>query len=289
MTSSIWSRSCLGSAAAAGGGGSGLVLGPETNTFTATLLATAITARNTYATNNPTWLATYRDNPSFVVQLVYGTNGSQVKFYRRYEGAWQDVTPIVQGPAGPQGAQGPQGPKGDKGDTGNTGPQGPAGNDAAAASESTVAQAKAGSGDGSDRMSARRTAQAIEAQAPKNVLKFSVQDANTVDSIADAEIGFLKFDGTQWQGDNANSSMGEVYRIEIPFGVATFGQSISSPSTDLDAVDTSEIFDNLVDNGGAVLLGLARAGYTQISYIQAETVTKLSDRYRLSDLTIRHP
>ena len=41
------------------GGAGGLTLGPPTNTFTAATQAAAETARDTYATANPDWLAQY--------------------------------------------------------------------------------------------------------------------------------------------------------------------------------------------------------------------------------------
>ena len=85
-------------AGAGGGGSAGAVgLGPPTNTFADT------TARDTYATNNPRWLAQYNANRSFWISVGTG-------FQRRNANgnAWQDVTPVVQGADGEDGADGTQ-------------------------------------------------------------------------------------------------------------------------------------------------------------------------------------
>ena len=103
------------------GGGGGLLLGPVTNGFTGGTLAAARTARNTYATANPAWLAVYDANVNLLITLTYGTT---VVYQRRSSSAWADVSNVV-GPTGPMGDQGDQG---DQGNTGNTGAQGATGN-----------------------------------------------------------------------------------------------------------------------------------------------------------------
>ena len=89
------------------GTGAGFTLGPETNQFTGANEAAAETARDTYETANPTWLADYDAEPSFLIELTYGTT---VAYQRRTGSAWQDVTNLIKGE---------EGNKGDKGDTGD--------------------------------------------------------------------------------------------------------------------------------------------------------------------------
>ena len=80
------------------GGGGGFGLGPETNQFT------SVSARNTYATANPTWLAEYDANPAFLVEVT--VSGTSTR-YRRNGSAWETVTNVIKGG------------KGDKGDAGD--------------------------------------------------------------------------------------------------------------------------------------------------------------------------
>ena len=75
-----------------GGGGGGFSLGPPTNIFNTNAL------RNTYTadTANADWLAAYDENPSFLVQ----TGTTNIRFYRRRNDAWSEVTNIIKGPKG---------------------------------------------------------------------------------------------------------------------------------------------------------------------------------------------
>lgn len=66
---------------------SGFALGPLQNTFV------DLAERDTYATNNPSWLAAYDANEFFLVSVA-GT------FYHRFEGAWTDASFVIQGPPG---------------------------------------------------------------------------------------------------------------------------------------------------------------------------------------------
>ena len=94
------------------GGGGGFVLGPATNTFNAATQAAGVTARNTYATNNATWLAQYDANPNLMVRVTWPTTPTSSAYYARAASAWVEVTGVVTGP---------EGEKGDKGDQGNQG------------------------------------------------------------------------------------------------------------------------------------------------------------------------
>ena len=84
-------------------GGGTLTLGPETNQFTGTTKALAETARDTYATANPTWLSDYAAEPAFLIELTYS---GTVEYQRRVGTAWQNVTGLVRGQQGVQGLQG---------------------------------------------------------------------------------------------------------------------------------------------------------------------------------------
>ena len=106
-----------------GGSGGGLLLGPATNTFSAGSLSAVHTARNAYATANPTWLQQYDDNPNYVI-VVTDTGTSTTRYEARRGGAWADVTPLLRGPQGDEGQQGDQGQTGARGPIGPQGIQG---------------------------------------------------------------------------------------------------------------------------------------------------------------------
>ena len=89
--------------------GAGFALGDAPNTFNAATEAAAITARNTYASNNASWLAEYDDAPNLMVQVTWPVSPTDAKFFVRSNDTWVNVTPVITGP---------EGPKGDKGDTG---------------------------------------------------------------------------------------------------------------------------------------------------------------------------
>ena len=65
----------------------GRTLGPETNKFSGTDKAAAETARDTYATNNPTWLARYDANSAINIELSWG---ALYIYQRRVNNAWVD-------------------------------------------------------------------------------------------------------------------------------------------------------------------------------------------------------
>ena len=72
-----------------------LRLGPTTNTFN------TVAQRNSYATANAAWLASYDADPALVV--IVGT--TTLVIYSRAGGAWVEQTGVVTGPGGPAGAQ----------------------------------------------------------------------------------------------------------------------------------------------------------------------------------------
>ena len=88
------------------GGGGGLTLGPPTNSFNAATETAAETARDTYATANPSWLAQYDAEPTFTIELSWPATPTNTKYQARRGSAWADVTPIIRGPIGNQGDQG---------------------------------------------------------------------------------------------------------------------------------------------------------------------------------------
>ena len=89
-----------------GGGGGGLTLGPPTNSFTAATRAAAETARNTYATANASWLASYDDEATYTIIIAWPATPTNTIYQARRSSSWADVTGLVRGPTGAIGAQG---------------------------------------------------------------------------------------------------------------------------------------------------------------------------------------
>ena len=92
--------------AGGGGGGSGLVLGRDPNIFNAATEALAEGLRDTQGTTDPTWLAAYDAEPTFVIILSWPTVPTNTKYQARRAGAWADVSGLVTGPSGDDGDQG---------------------------------------------------------------------------------------------------------------------------------------------------------------------------------------
>ena len=92
-----------------GGGGSGLTLGPPTNSFNAATEALAEAARDTYAAANAAWLAQYDAEPTFTIEISWPVNNpTDTKYQSRRGGAWADVTGLIRGETGAKGAGGAQ-------------------------------------------------------------------------------------------------------------------------------------------------------------------------------------
>lgn len=97
-----------------GGGGfgdGGFTLGPAQNVFTGADRAAAESARDIYATANPSWLTTYNGDTSLNIRLEYTASGENVALYqvRNTAGdAWLDNSSAigVRGSSGPAGATG---------------------------------------------------------------------------------------------------------------------------------------------------------------------------------------
>ena len=89
-----------------GSGGGGLTLGPATNEFNGATKAAAETARDTYATANPTWLAQYDAEPTFTIIVTWPVVPANTVYQARRVSAWADVTGLVRGPKGSVGSQG---------------------------------------------------------------------------------------------------------------------------------------------------------------------------------------
>ena len=95
------------------GGGGGFSLGPETNEFNNT------NARNTYEAANPTWLAQYAANRSFLIAV-----GTTTIDYQRRNLAntdWESVSNIIRGEDGDDGTDGTDGTNGQPGTPGRDG------------------------------------------------------------------------------------------------------------------------------------------------------------------------
>lgn len=96
----------------AGRGGAGFALGPATNTFNAASQAAGITARNSYAGSNAAWLAQYDANGSLMVRVTWpATTPTDAAYYARANGAWVEVTGVIEGPKGDPGDDAPAGVK----------------------------------------------------------------------------------------------------------------------------------------------------------------------------------
>ena len=117
------------------GGAGGLTLGPPTNTFTAATQALAETARDTYATANPDWLAQYDAEPTFLISINWPATPTNTVYQSRRSDSWADVTPLVRGRTGATGAAstvaGPAGTDGTDGTDGADGTDGTDGTDGA--------------------------------------------------------------------------------------------------------------------------------------------------------------
>ena len=98
------------------GGGGGFSLGPETNEFNNT------NARNTYEAANPSWLAQYAANRSFLIAV-----GTTTIDYQRRNLAntdWESVSNIIRGEDGDDGTDGTNGTNGIDGQPGLPGRDG---------------------------------------------------------------------------------------------------------------------------------------------------------------------
>ena len=100
--------SITGPGGLATGGAGGLTLGPPTNEFTAATKAAAETLRNTYATANATWLASYDDEPTYTITINWPATPTNTVFQARRSSSWADVTGLVRGPKGTAGDDGDQ-------------------------------------------------------------------------------------------------------------------------------------------------------------------------------------
>ena len=115
---------------------------------------------------------------------------------------------------------------------------------------------------------------------PLNVTRFSAGSGDTQDSIPDSTIGFRN-DTTQIQ----SGSIQQALHIDIADGNATYGADTASPSTDLDAVDTSRFFDDKLNNGGTFKVALVKRGTTKVIWVQVDQIAAKSGGWRLSALT----
>ena len=89
----------------------GFALINPSGTFNAATQAAGETARNTYASNNASWLAELDANPSLLVRLTWPTTPTNAAFYGRANSSWVNLTALLAqaGPAGPAGPNGRQG------------------------------------------------------------------------------------------------------------------------------------------------------------------------------------
>ena len=125
----------------------------------------------------------------------------------------------------------------------------------------------------------------IEAGAevnPPHIRKFSATDNDTQDSLDSGEIGFSSTTATFTQVQSG--SLGQTQRIDIARRQATFGQDPTNPVTPLGAQDVTDLFGELLDHGGSVILAMMQGSRT--AYVQAETVTAYGTHgWTLTNLT----
>lgn len=131
---------------------------------------------------------------------------------------------------------------------------------------------------------------AIETEAqknPQNVFAMAVLPGDTQSGVADGQLGLLLSDNTNF----ISGSLSTVTAIQIPLRTANYNLDTSSPDVDLTTYTKHDsLFANLAERGGSILITLARRGTdTPTSVVQAETVTKASDSYVLSNLTWANP
>ena len=174
------------------------------------------------------------------------------------------------------------------------------------AAESTQTEAETGGGTGIDRMSARRTKQAIAALErfraddetkldgiedgaqvnPLHIARFAAEDADTepASDLQDGEIGLYAADGSTQHQSGDVAGVGVIY---IPKRAAAFGTNAADPSADLDAYDTSRLGDDLVDNAGSdCIVALTAYGSTDTVWFQASMIEAYGTTgYKLSELT----
>ena len=123
----------------------------------------------------------------------------------------------------------------------------------------------------------------IEAGAqknPLNVVRFSALSADTADGVQDAEIGFYN-GSTQVQ----SGQMSQADAIDVPDAGATLGQDPEDAATDLDAVNTTRYFGDLLENGGALILALYNQETQKTTYVAASTIAAKTGGWRLTNLT----
>lgn len=95
-----------------GNGAGGFTLGPAQNVFTGADRTTAESARNTYATNNPSWLSQYNDDTNLNIRLEYtNESGDAVALYQvrnTSSTSWLDNSSAtgIRGQTGAPGASG---------------------------------------------------------------------------------------------------------------------------------------------------------------------------------------
>ena len=115
---------------------------------------------------------------------------------------------------------------------------------------------------------------------PLNLVKFSAGSGDTQDAIADSQIGFYLQTSLVQSG-----SITQADRIDIADGNAAFGSDTSSPSTDLDAVNTTRFFQDKLENGGSFKVLLNKRGTTNHIWVQADVISAKAGGWSLTGLT----
>ena len=133
----------------------------------------------------------------------------------------------------------------------------------------------------------------IEAGAqvnPKRVVLFAAEDSNTKadgSSINDGEIGIFAGGSIVQVGQD----IAESDTLFLPVNAAVYNQNTLLPGTNLSAVSTTSLLEDIIDNGGVLLLYvIPYTDSTKDLYVEAKTIVKVISSgdtigYKLTNLT----
>ena len=115
--------------------------------------------------------------------------------------------------------------------------------------------------------------------SPYNVVSFSSIDTDT-DTLSPGEIGF--YNGTN---QVQSGQISQTNRLFIADHQALFNQDPTSPVTPFVYVNHASLINNLINKGGGCVIQIYRQGQTNISYCQANTITKVTGGWLLTNLS----
>ena len=143
-----------------------------------------------------------------------------------------------------------------------------------AASESTQAQAEAGSGGNDTRMTPRRVLQAVNKFRPRSLLPFSAQDGDTTPAVdlQSGDIGLYNADGTT---QNQGGDVADVKVMYIAKDMGVYGTDITLPTTPRTGVNLENTVSLML--GGKphlnALIAISQRGSSNIVWFWSDSVT----------------